>query len=97
MTLHDVLRDLVRHIRLPNESDVQERLLAIDAHEAGYPDSETYAQELRKRAALAANPDVPYDETPEQRAARLEARNAQLEALLKAQAPAAVPTVPPSA
>lgn len=87
MTLHDVIRYLIRG-GMPNTEENQRlALLAVDAHEKGYPDAETYQAELDKQAAaLAATQGPPAGETDAQKAARLEARVAQLEALQAAQA-----------
>lgn len=86
MTLHDVIRFLVRSNAFPDEEQKRAALLAVDAHEKGFPDVETYQVELDKQAALAAraaNPDAP--ETDAEKAARLEAENVRLQALVRAQ------------
>lgn len=86
MTLHDVLRFLVRGYHFPDEEGKLQALLTVDAHEKGYPDLESYQVELAKQAAAAAraaNPDAP--ETDAEKAARLEAENVRLQALVQAQ------------
>ena len=95
VTLHDVLRNLVRG-RWPNtELNQRAALLAIDAHEQGFPDSAAWEAELRRRAEMLA-PVAPVSdqETPEQATARLEAENARLQALLRAQTGGAVSVQP---
>lgn len=102
MTLHDVVRWLVRG-GMPNTEENQRlALLAIDAHEKGFPDAETYQAELDKqRAAALAQAGPQPGESDADKAARLEARNAQLEALLAAQTASATARpeapAPPSA
>lgn len=86
MTLHDVVRFLVRGSYFSDEESQRRALLAVDAHEKGYPDAETYEVELAKQTAAnvrAANPDAP--ETDAEKAARLEGENVRLQALLGAQ------------
>lgn len=87
VTLHDVLRNLVRG-RWPNtEHNQRSALLAIDAHEQGFSDSAAWEAELQRRAD-AVQPTQPASdaETPGQAMARLEADNSRLQALLQAQA-----------
>ena len=83
MTLHDVVRFLVRGSYFPDEEQQRRALLAVDAHEKGYPDAETYEAELAKQAA--ATRQAAGEETPEEKIARLEADNVRLQALQQAQ------------
>ena len=95
MTLHDVVRFLVRGSYFPDEEQQRRALLAVDAHEKGFPDAETYEVELAKQAAVAAraaNPGAP--ETDAEKAARLEAENVRLQALVAAQT-RQTPVAPP--
>ena len=95
MTLHDVIRFLVRGSFFPSEEQQRAALLAVDAHEKGFPDAETYQVELDKQAAVAAraaNPDAP--ETDAEKANRLERENVRLQALVAAQTRGA--SVPPA-
>lgn len=83
MTLHDVVRFLVRGSYFPDEEQQRRALLAVDAHEKGYPDAETYEAELAKQAA--ANRQATGEETAEEKSTRLEAENVRLQALVAAQ------------
>lgn len=87
-TLYDAIRFGVRGG--PNhEGSIRQLLLAIDAHEKGYGTAEDYQAELdAQAAALAASGGPAPGETDAERAARLEARIAQLEALQNAKAAA---------
>lgn len=95
VTLHDVLRNLVRG-RWPNtEHNQRLALLAIDAHEQGFPDSAAWEAELQRRAdALVPSEPAAADgqETDAEKIARLEADNTRLQAA--AQAAAGRPTAP---
>jgi hypothetical protein len=88
-SFHDTLRHLVRGGAFHDEEGKQAALLAIDANEKGYSDTDAYAEELRKQAA--AQRAEAGQETPDERAARLEADNVRLQALVNAQ----TRTVPP--
>lgn len=92
-TLHDVLRWMIRGGRPNTEENQRLALLAIDAHENGYPDAESWQKVLDERAAAAREQaDAPPGESAEERAARAEARALQLEAqLAAAAAPQAAP------
>lgn len=85
MTIHDVLRGLIRGF--PNtEENRRLALLAIDAHERGYASAEEYQAELdAQAAALASSAPAPTGETDAERANRLEAEVEQLRALQRAQ------------
>lgn len=94
-TFHDVIRSLIRG-RWPNtEFNQQRALMAIDAHEQGL-DTGAWAEELRRRAEVAA-PVAPRNdtETVEEKIARLEAQLARAQAVVAAQAgPAASESLP---
>jgi len=94
-SFHDVVRWLVRG-GVPNtEANMLRALTAIDAHEQGVSTGE-WAEELRRRAELATNVQGVEAETADQQTARLEARLAQLEALLKAQTATPPPPAAPA-
>lgn len=86
-TMYDVLRYLIRG-GMPNTEENQRlALLAIDAHERGFADAESWQAELDKQAqAGAAAPNPPASTTAEERAAAAEAENVRLQALLNARA-----------
>lgn len=93
MTIGDVLRWLIRG-GIPNTEYNQRRaLLTIDAWEKGYPDAESYEAELAKQAEVAAPVEPAGPETDAERAARLEADNARLQAQVTAGRPSARPPV----
>lgn len=86
-TFHDTIRHIVRSMAFRDESEKRNALLAVDAHERtfGTSDTDAHVAELEaqaKAAARAANPDAP--ETAEEKAARLEAENTRLQALVAA-------------
>jgi hypothetical protein len=97
-TLHDVIRWLVRGGYPNTEGNLRRALLAIDAHEKGYPGAAAYQAELDKQAQDARErADSLVGETAEERAARAEARAAQLEAQIAAsRGPSAAPPSTPS-
>jgi hypothetical protein len=84
-TLYDVIRNLIRG-GTPNTEDNQRiALLAVDAHEKGYADAESYQEELDRQAAAAAAQQAPQPgQTDAERARAAEARLAQLEAQMAA-------------
>lgn len=80
-TLHDVIRNMIRGGWPNDEVHQRQALLAVDAHEAGYPDAETYQAELDKQAAAANRPpSVPGQESDAERSDRLQAENERLRA-----------------
>lgn len=87
VTLHDVIRNLIRG-RWPNTEENQRRaLLAVDAHEQGFADSASWEAELQRRAeVLAPTEPVSAEETDAEKIARLEADNVRLHAAQQAAA-----------
>ena len=63
-TLHDVLRYLVRGGWPNTEANQRLALLAIDAHEKGYPDAESYQAELDAQAEAAKAAEAPSEPEP---------------------------------
>lgn len=92
-TLHDALRWLIRGGTPNTEANQRHFLLAVDAHEQGYPDADSWEAELQKRAEAAraeATVAVVSGESESDKLARLEAAldaaNARIESLANAAA-----------
>jgi len=87
-SFHDVIRWLVAGGRPNTELNNRLALLAVDAHERGYPTTGHYLAELQKQGEVAAAVEpVAEAETADEKASRLEAENARLQAQIQARVP----------
>lgn len=98
MTIHDVIRHLIRNQGHGSPAAERDLLLAVDANEQGFPDLESYKKVLEQKAreeaaalqATAAGPADPADSTAGLSDEQLEAELERRKALQRAQQGAGV-------